>query len=398
MRKLFIYLLLLLSFSSVHAKKNTLGGLKRELAGLRAKHQQNEANKTQTRNELNQTKNNIFKSQDEISKNQKAIDKAKIEIEKTNIDISKTEEKVKKLMKAFQQSKGENIYLEYISKARNYHDLIYRYAMVEQLATYSNKQLEEYQGKIKYNNQLQKELAEREKELEKQIKQLEINVGKLGNRLSEYSEITMDLQDEIKSTQELVNYIQGLGCRDDQDIDQCMRIKGDTRFSRPVTTGTITSPFGYRRHPVTGAVQSFHNAIDISGPNYTGTRVYSSANGRVGKIIRRASCGGNQVFVYHNISGRLYTTAYLHLQTINVSVGDTVTSNTVVGTVGGHRSTTPWDYCSTGAHLHFVIANGWYGTSCAGDCYLSYNTYLAKSQDPAQILGLPARGVYWYSR
>jgi murein DD-endopeptidase MepM/ murein hydrolase activator NlpD len=201
----------------------------------------------------------------------------------------------------------------------------------------------------------------------------------------------MDTQDEINSTQELINYYVNLGCGENEDLDACVSVKGDTKFQKPLVRGTITSYYGYRIDPIRGYTK-FHSGVDIGG-NREGTNVYSAANGMVGKIIRRASCGGNQVYVYHTISGKKYTTMYMHLLTINVSIGDKVTANTVVGTVGGGSGTSGWETCSTGAHLHFTIANGWYGKT-----YLSYSTFLASTVDPKEILNLPSKYTYWYSR
>ena len=116
----------------------------------------------------------------------------------------------------------------------------------------------------------------------------------------------------------------------------------------------------------------------------------------VGKIIRKSSCGGNQVYIYHTINGKKYTSAYLHLLEIKVSVGDQVTSDTVVGTNGG-GSKTYWDDCSTGPHLHLTIASGWYGGT-GSNSYSSYSTYIANTLNPKDLIGLPNKGTYWYSR
>ena len=202
----------------------------------------------------------------------------------------------------------------------------------------------------------------------------------------------MDVQDEINSTQDLINYYKNIGCRDDQNLNECVSIKGDTSYRRPVTRGTITSYYGYRINPLTGSGTKFHSGIDIGG-NSEGTNVYATANGMVGKIIRKASCGGNQVYIFHTINGKQVTSMYMHLLTINVNLGDQVTSNTVIGTVGGGRNTASWENCSTGAHLHFTLANGWYGKT-----YIYYSTFLANTYDPQKTLGLPNKGSYWYSR
>ena len=82
----------------------------------------------------------------------------------------------------------------------------------------------------------------------------------------------------------------------------------------------------------------------------------------------------------------------MHLLTINVSVGDKVTNQTIVGTVGGGKGT-PWDSCSTGAHLHFGLGTGWYGTT-----YTSYAKWVANLVDPKNYLKLPDYGKYFYSR
>lgn len=97
-------------------------------------------------------------------------------------------------------------------------------------------------------------------------------------------------------------------------------------------------------------------------------------HGRVATIIYRASCAGNQIYINHTINGKNYMTAYKHLLSMNVSVGQMVTPNTVIGYVGG-GSNTPWDYCSTGPHLHFETAYGHYSSN-----YL-YNTF-----NPASVV------------
>lgn len=393
MKRIKILLVFLLAFLILTpvasaASADTLAGLRKELNALKAKKSDADRKTAQTRTEINNAKAGVFNSQEEIKKNQNLIDEAKIEIEALNIEIAKTEENIKKLMSAEQLISGDNIYLDYVFNAESYADLVYRYAIIEQVATHNKEQIESFEEKIDYNKKLQTELAEKEIELNKKILELEKNIASLGSKYSEITEITMDIKDEISSTQELINYLVKIGCKENENITSCMTVHGDIGFSRPLISGRITSRFGYRTHPVTGARQSWHGAVDIGG-NPEGTNVYSSANGTVGKIVTKSKCGGNQVYVHHNIAGVLYTTAYFHLLDIKVTIGQSVTRNTVVGTIGGGRRT-PWDGCSTGPHLHFVIAKGWYGTSCSGDCYSSYTTFdRVKAIDPVKVLNLP---------
>lgn len=399
MKKFIIVLLsLCLLVPSVNAgtKANTIKELRSELSGLKNKKAANQKAKEKTQGEINSSKNSIYNAEVEIANNQTKVENAIAEIEQLNVEIAETEESIKNLVNAYQIASGENSYLEYVFNAKSYAELVYRYAVVNQILNYNDEQITSWKEKIEQNNQLQIDLAKREVELENQINSLSTTIDSLGAKLEEYTEITMDIDDEISSTQELIDYYVNLGCGEEQDLDACVSVKGDTNFSKPLVKGTITSYFGYRTHPVTGQKNKFHSGIDIGG-NKEGTSVYATANGMVGKIIRKASCGGNSVYIYHTINGKKYTSQYTHLLSINVKVGDQVTSNTVIGTVGGGSQTMSYDSCTTGAHLHFGIATGWYGGSGSGS-YSSYSTYLTKLLDPKDILGLPNKGTYWKSR
>ncbi len=389
-----ILLLSIYTFISPKASTNakTLGGLKNELAALKSKKAQKENEKKMTQGQIASSNQSISNAKNEITINQEKVEQSKVDIINLNNDIEETKKSIKKTLKTYQLTDGSNVYLEYVFDAKSYEELVYRYAIVEQIIDYNNEQIDKYNDLIKKNEQLQIDLANREVELNKQIEDLGNKIESLGDKLEQISEDTMDVQDEIDSTQELINYYKNLGCKDDQDLNECVSIKGDTGYRRPLNRGVITSYYGYRINPLTGAGTKFHSGIDIGG-NSEGTNVYATANGMVGKIIRKASCGGNQVYVFHTINGRQVTSMYMHLLTINVNLGDQVTSNTVVGTVGGGSGTRGWERCSTGAHLHFTLASGWYGKT-----YLTYSTFLANTYDPQKTLGLPNKGTYWSGR
>ena len=378
--------------ASAASKANTIAELRGELNTLKATKKANENKKNKTKNEISESNKNITNAKNEITTNQGKIEQAKVDIVNLNQEIINTEESIKKTIQAYQLTDGENVYLEYVFDATSYEELVYRYAVVEQILDYNNEQIDKYNDLIKKNEQLQIDLAEREIELNNQIESLSSKIDELGNQLEDITEHTMDIQDEIDSTQELINYYVKLGCGENQDLGECVSIKGDTSFRKPLSKGTITSYYGYRINPLTGKGTKFHSGVDIGG-NKEGTNVYASANGMVGKIIRKASCGGNQVYVYHTINGVKYTTSYWHLLSINVKIGDQVNSTTVVGTVGGGSGTRSYDSCSTGAHLHYMVAKGWYG-----ETYTTYSKFLANTLNPKDILKLPNKGTYWYSR
>ena len=109
----------------------------------------------------------------------------------------------------------------------------------------------------------------------------------------------------------------------------------------------VSSYYGYRINPVTGQEQ-FHRGVDIAVP--TGTTVLAAMDGTVTTATYDASYG-NYV-VIEDSNG--YCTKYAHMDTLNVSAGQTVTHGTTIGTTGNTGS-------STGSHLHIeCLYNGEY--------------------------------------
>ncbi|MFP4300725.1 MAG: M23 family metallopeptidase [Spirochaetaceae bacterium] len=115
-------------------------------------------------------------------------------------------------------------------------------------------------------------------------------------------------------------------------------------FRMPLEAAEITSPFGYRIHPVFGH-RSFHRGVDLRATR--GTGVYAAAAGEVVEIGRNGILGA-YVVIEH--AGR-YTTTYAHLSEVTVTLKQEVLSGTMVGKVGNTG-------ISTGPHLHFEIAQG----------------------------------------
>lgn len=392
---LLIIIMLLVFMPKVNASSaNTIAELRKEIEALKAKKQAQGNKKAQTQSEINTTTNKLNNTKNEITEGRNQIETARIEVEKLNKEIEEGTENIKSLMNSYQINGADNAYMDYIFKAESYADFVYRYTVIKQVLDYNKELIDGWNDKITQNEQLQVDLANKEVELNKKVTEYETNIDKLGDKLASYSDIVMDIQDEIDSTQELLNYYKELGCGENQNIYECISVKGDTMFRKPLVKGTITSYYGYRINPLTGKGTKFHSGTDIGG-NKEGTNVYATANGTVGKIIRKASCGGNQVYVWHTIGGKKYTSLYMHLLNINVSIGDKVDSNTVVGTVGGGKGTWAWETCSTGAHLHFSVATGWYGDK---NSYVSYSSFLAHLIDSKEVAKLPNKGTWWYSR
>lgn len=109
---------------------------------------------------------------------------------------------------------------------------------------------------------------------------------------------------------------------------------------RPVP-GVVTSPFGYRIHPIFGT-KKMHTGVDFDGD--LGDPIKAAADGVV--IVAQWYGGyGYTVVIDH---GGGMTTLYAHQPGLTVSVGREVSMGQVIGSIGSTGY-------STGPHLHFEV-------------------------------------------
>lgn len=108
-----------------------------------------------------------------------------------------------------------------------------------------------------------------------------------------------------------------------------------------VTTGRVSSDYGWRTHPITGK-RNFHPGVDIA--NKQGTSILAYANGTV-TTAGWTNSYGNYIVIDH---GGGLTTYYIHLSAFDVSAGDSVSGGQLIGRMGKTGS-------ATGSHLMFEV-------------------------------------------
>ncbi len=119
---------------------------------------------------------------------------------------------------------------------------------------------------------------------------------------------------------------------------------GNTSIKFPHTTplyGVVTSPFGYRRHPILKS-RGFHTGVDIAGT--LGAEIGAFADGEVLEVGYN-QVYGNYILLLHNDE---YRSFYGHASKIIAKKGEMVTIGQTIAEVG----TTG---LSTGPHLHFEV-------------------------------------------
>ena len=389
---LVIMLVSLTLFSpNTRVQAKTLRQLKEELAAKEAELASGQEQKKFTEQEIQAKRDSINAINSEIEIIGNSISDLTAEIDVLNEEIKAKEEEIKQIMNYYQLSNGESAYLEYIFKANDYTDFIYRMAISEQLSTYNDRLIDEYHSKIKENETKKQELANKKLELNERQVNLQNELVSLGSQLGEIMDENVSLEDDIASMKKMIEtYENTYGCKLDDDLNECSRgqLPPDVKFLRPLESGWVTANYGW--YYPWGYAQ-WHYGMDLS--QWHGAPVYAMANGRVAYITYRSSCGGNMVYIHHNVNGEKYTTGYFHLGNVYVNVGDIVTTSTVIATQGGSSAYEWWDSCSTGSHLHIQISY----TNIPEQIGF-YSAFAARSFNPRDVINFPCEGCYFSDR
>lgn len=121
---------------------------------------------------------------------------------------------------------------------------------------------------------------------------------------------------------------------------------GSGYIGHPITGPLeVTSPFGYRVHPVTG-VATGHQGVDFAASE--GTPQYAAVSG-VATYWDSESCGIGIDINGGIIDGHSYVITLCHLSSRSIADGQQVKRGDVVGATGSTGY-------ATGAHVHFQVA------------------------------------------
>lgn len=379
--------------AKVDTNGKTLADLRRELEEKRKEKDDNENQIKLTEEEINRITTTISENVNTINSLSDELITLQEEITEAEKDIEEKDKEIKEIVNFLQVSSGESAYLEYAFGAKDFTDFIYRMAISEQLSTYNEELVAKYNELIESNKKKKEEIKEKQEALRKKQAELEEEKSKLGNELKTSSDTSITIDEEIKTYEEQIAIYESydIKCEENELLTKCVEknhvLPPGTKFYRPIVTGRVTSEFGRRCYWLNGVYKcDLHGAIDLAQSG-DAVPIYASAPGIVQKVFWRWSCGGNQVVIIHNINGEKYTTMYSHLRTIMVDVGDVVTMDTQIATMGGDPSREYWDGCSTGQHVHFMIATGHYGID-----YFSWSSYESHMINPRTLLNVPPTG------
>lgn len=390
-KKLFIITLLCwIAFPSLKANAQTVNEYRNYLKKLEVDAIKLDTEIKYTDQQIKQAKNNIEQLYNDIDNLTAETEATNKKIEELKQSIVDKDKEMKELMTFVQLSNSESVYMSYIGGAESLTDFIYRVSVSQQLLDHNSDLIDEMNRMIIESNEKKILLKEQEEKAREQQQQLYNNVSILGQTKKELFEFDLSLEEEIKLARMTLQMYINAGCKDNDIIKICANkyLPPDTTFWRPLEVGYITSNYGNRIHPISG-VKSFHDGIDMSNwSNRYNTKIYAAANGKVATVDYDSS-RGNYIVLHHNINNKKYTSTYLHLKTgsIQVKVGDNVTKNTILATMGTTGS-------STGEHLHFSIATGLWLTE-----YIGYYNFVNRTVNPRNYVNFTSGYLtYWYDR
>ncbi len=309
-------------------------------------------------NRLYRNQQKLEYTQHSLQRSQKEYNNAKNEVlslEK-KLDVLLVENKrhqaytAKRLVQIYKHKR--NNYIDFLLNSEDINAFLDRLYFENIVISYDKKRLEETRA-------VAKEILAVKARIEMQKRNLESSIASI-NRQQE------DIQDAISKNEKLIEKLKtdrATWERAEKDLARQSRaisqminqeMKRNQKegtsvvvtggFVRPVG-GRITSPFGWRMHPIFKR-KIFHSGVDI-GAAY-GTPIHAANSGRV-IFVGWYSGYGRVVIINHgNINGIPTTTLYAHMSAATVRQGANVAKGSVIGKVG----TTGY---STGPHLHFEV-------------------------------------------
>ena len=294
------------------------------------------------------------------------------------------------------EEEGELSYWEVLFKANSFSDLLDRLNMVEEIAASDNRRLKELSEAADAVEVAQAELETEKADLELTKQEMDETQAELDAKRQEADAVIQELlatADDLEALEEEferqeAEFLEQIAQKE-HEFDEAKQREweaymatyvppttappaGSTNNSTPSNSGnsggsgntgtgsggwlrpcsytSITSPFGPRVSPTTGA-STYHQGVDLD--TGTGWPVWATRAGIA--YTAYGSAAGNYVTIDHQDGFR---SIYMHLSGFAVSNGTIVSAGQTIGYTGSTG-------VSTGDHLHFGISlNGVYVNPC----------------------------------
>lgn len=342
------------------------------------------------KNQLDQELDNLYRQQyniqEQIAAYRTLIADSQTELEKAQNRYNALNTAYKDRIRTMEEN-GSLSYWEVLFQANSFSNFLDRLTMIEEIAASDRRHLAELRQTSKEITDAQDTLTAEESELEQTQQDLNTVQTALDAKRADADAIILELiekgeqiqslqeqlsQEDTSLLEEIAKAEKEYNAAKHQEWLKYMETyttvppettsaptapnddspKPTGEWLRPCSYKYMSSPFGLRKSPTSGA-SSYHQGVDLAAPK--GTPIYAS---RAGIVTRAAYSGSAGYFVAIN-HGDGYSSIYMHMTTYVVSPGNAVSGGQLIGYVGNTG-------IATGNHLHFGIAyNGQYINPCS---------------------------------
>lgn len=292
---------------------------------------------------------------DDIEETQTLIDAKETEIQAKNAEIdaisAEIEENDKRLKErlVIMYEYGSTSYIELLLNSNGLADLVTRISVIRSVYNYDKDVINKFvESKQKVEEAKQLIVNEQNEQIEAR-NILEGKKSKLDSLRKEKDKIINELNSDIKALEKEEAKIEADYQAIQNELNAALsssksstQYKGNGKFCWPsAVSQRITSPYGYRPHPISG-VKKLHRGIDIGAG--MGTNVLAADSGTV------VTAGWNNSYGYYITinHGSGLVTLYAHNSKLLVSKGDKVSKGQVIAKCGSTGN-------STGPHIHFEV-------------------------------------------
>ncbi|OPL07389.1 MAG: hypothetical protein AVO33_05645 [delta proteobacterium ML8_F1] len=336
--------------SEIQYREDELKKVQQSIQSLDSAIREKEDSKKQIVNDVNALNNSIrnldseiTSLDDEIAAYEGDIRQKEMELEETSTTLEEKKAIFYERLRVMYKSKNVG-YFEIVFGAKDFEDLLTRIDMIRLLVAHDTDLIEVLGEEIKHMENLKTELEAAKVSLEASKADLKVKQDRLNEDVGVLETKKVQLNKDLKALEDQVDRL-------NSDADQLTSIIANLKLQQQYVGGEmawpapgvyrITSPFGYRIHPILN-IRKLHTGVDIGTP--MGTTIVAAQSG---DVIYSDWYGGYGLVVMIDHGGGIVT-LYGHNSKLLVKVGKTVTKGDPIslsGTTG----------LSTGPHLHFEV-------------------------------------------
>ena len=295
---------------------------------------------------LESTATSLANSKEKLNSTANELSNLEIQLQKASAEFSAYDFRMKSRIRKIYKSQRKGFFVLLLT-ANDFNTFLDRIYFESKIIKQDYRRMTLARAKAKEIALLKYEIEEKKRTLSYNIKSINYQQKSIQREIEQNKNMIHKLRtDRVayeRAEKELAKQSASIGTMINRNTKKS-EVKVASGFIKPIS-GRITSPFGYRTHPIFNS-RTFHSGIDIGGQFRGAIRASNS-----GKVIYTGWYGGygKVVIIDHGlVNGKPTTTLYAHLDSISVSNGSYVSQGQLIGREG----TTGY---STGPHCHFEV-------------------------------------------